>query len=190
MRLKNTGHRTYGWALGGKDRLKGWESKKIKLMLLSAFSLVKISFPKRTKNSVLLQREVAGLWRRAPCNDAIMLGLSVQSLIWECAAIQFFRFIQSIRFKGLTHTGQNHGKQMCKSKCHFINLQRQVESTRRSDTHSVSSTFSPCGEIYVGSQIIIRRQPDSLESVRRGNWLSEWNVKGSWMLQSPPKGFT
>lgn len=50
-------------------------------MLLSAFSLVKISLPKRTKNSVLLQREVAGLCRRAPCNDAIMLGLSVQSLI-------------------------------------------------------------------------------------------------------------
>lgn len=59
----------------------------------------------------------------------------------------------------LSHINQVHRRQTCKSKCHFTNLQWQLKSAGRSDIHFVSSTFSPCGEIYVGSQTIIRRQP-------------------------------
>ena len=79
-------------------------------------------------------------------------------------------------------------RQISTLKCHFINLQQQVQSARKSGKHPVSSTFSACGGICKGSQIIIIRQPGEPGiRARRANWPSDWNVKPSGKLRSPLK---
>lgn len=82
-------------------------------------------------------------------------------------------------YRALSFTNRVHKRQMCKSKCHFINLQRQVESARRSDTLCFKHILSLWWKLRGKSNYLkTARQP--------GIWVWEeaavWNVEEAGCL--------
>lgn len=109
---KLQGHGTYSWAQ--KRRLRWLETNKIKLS--APFNVLDGErFPSQEDKNKFntSKRKIGWLCRQGPSLDdgRISVGWSIQNFIWECPVIQFFQFLQSIKFRGLSHIDQSHKKQ-------------------------------------------------------------------------------